>query len=197
MEKVREKEIVNYKKADTRLYREEVLPYVNDLARLACYITGNSHDGDDLLQETLLSAYRSFHTYRPETNCRAWLMTIMRNQFVDQARRNKRQGYPVVMQPDQVNRLSPQYESPRQISDPEKTVSGRLIMESLRKLIGKLPAAFRRVFVLRFLKHFSYREIARIMECPMGTVRSRIFRARNMFKSMVKQDRAIPLLDYH
>ena len=191
MANVEEEDAIN-----EELYRDEVLPHMADLTRLAAHMTGDVHDGNDLVQETLLSAYRSFHTYRQGTNCRAWLMTIMRNQFIDQIRRVKRQGYPVILRPEDVGRMAALFERAGSIADPETTVSSRLVMDSLRKLIRKLPAEFRKVFVLRFLKHFSYQEIARTMECPLGTVRSRVYRVRAMVKAMVREDSAIPSLAY-
>lgn len=162
----------------TAAYETEVLPHLDVLYRVARRMTGNAADAEDLVQETLLKALRGWDGFRPGSNARAWLLTILRNAFINGYRRRKRE--PIAMDIDTADRHSILREVAE--SDPEGTFFTKLVDETVLKAVEALPEEFREALVLSDLEGMAYAEIAQVLEVPVGTVKSRLFRARRLLQ---------------
>ena len=143
----------------------EALPHVRLLYGTAFRVTGNAHDAEDLVQETLLRAYRAFDRYTPGTNIRAWLYTILRHVRTDAYRRGGRSPQTVELTDD----------GPPVAPTQEALFSGA---EDIARALEKVPETFRIAMLLRDVLDFTYDEIAKILDIPIGTVMSRIHRGR-------------------
>lgn len=156
-------------------FRAEAMVHLDALFGLALRLTGGDDArAQDLVQETVLKAYRAWDEFEPGTNCRAWLMTILRNTFINEFRRARRRPSPVDY--DEVAERSV-FGSLRD-EDPEGRFFDRLIDDEVIAAIDQLPEEFRVPVVLSDLEGLSYREVSEIMGIPVGTVKSRLFRAR-------------------
>lgn len=129
---------------------------------------------EDLTQETMLKAYRAWNQYQEGTNARAWLLTILRHAFINEYRRNRRQGPKV-----DVNEIEPYtvFEDVQE-TDPEGRFFDQIIDAEVLKAIDSLGDEFRETVVLSDVEGLSYAEIAQITGVPVGTVKSRLFRGR-------------------
>src|SRR5690606_1889446 len=141
---------------------------------------GRDSDADDLVQETFLRAYRSWHTYRPGSDCRSWLFAICRNQFL---RTIGSRGYALEVpasQPDaDVEALAPTDAFGASAGkDPERDFFDSFVDEEVLRTVDRLPRAFREVVLLSDLEGLSYQEISEVLAVPVGTVKSRLFRGR-------------------
>ena len=151
-------------------FEEEVLPQLRALFGMAYRLTGNAHDAEDLVQETMLRAHRSFHRYRRGTNARAWLFTILNRLRTDALRRRGRRPETVELTDDGPP-VAPTHEA--------ALTSGH---EEVTRALEALPETFRAAVVLRDIEEYSYAEIARVLEVPVGTVMSRIHRGRALLR---------------
>jgi RNA polymerase sigma-70 factor (ECF subfamily) len=159
-------------------FEEEALPMLPGLYRAALRLTRNPADAEDLVQEAYLRAYRSFHQFTPGTNLKAWLYRILTNQFINTYRKKQREPQTV---PDEevedwylYNRLA--REAPD--SSAEAVVLESMPDEDVRAALEALPETYRAAVLLADVEGFSYKEIAEILEIPMGTVMSRLHRGR-------------------
>lgn len=155
-------------------FEREALVHLDTLYSVALRLTGSPADAEDLVQDALSKAYRSWDKYELGTNCRAWLITILRNTFINQFRKKSRQPNPV--QFDAVEDFSV-FESVRE-EDPEGSFFHRIVDEEVKRAIQELPEEFRTPVVLSDVEGLSYQEIAEILDVPVGTVKSRLFRGR-------------------
>jgi RNA polymerase sigma-70 factor (ECF subfamily) len=155
-------------------FESEALVHLDTLYSVALRLTGNASDAEDLVQDTVTKAYRAWDNYETGTNCRAWLVTIMRNTFINQFRRRSKQPSPV--QFDAVEDISV-FEQV-QDRDPEGSFFHTIVDEEVKRAIQELPEEFRMPVVLSDVEGLSYAEIAEILELPVGTVKSRLFRGR-------------------
>lgn len=155
-------------------FEREALVHLDTLYNVALRLCGNASDAEDLVQDTVTKAYRAWDKYEPGTNCRAWLVTIMRNTFINQFRRESRRPSSV------------QFESVEDISvfevvkdrDPEGSFFHDIVDDEVTRAIQDLPEEFRIPVVLSDVEGMSYAEIAEVLSLPMGTVKSRLFRGR-------------------
>jgi RNA polymerase sigma-70 factor, ECF subfamily len=163
---------------DTTDFETETLPHLDTLYRVALRLTGEQAQAEDLVQETMLKAFRARAQYRPGSNARAWLLTILRNTFINEYRRRKRE--PVAVDPEA---LEP-YAIYRAVedADPEGTFFSRIVDERVLAAIDALPAEFGEVVVLSDLEGMSYAEVAESLGIPIGTVKSRLFRGRRQLQ---------------
>ncbi|MDX1579852.1 MAG: sigma-70 family RNA polymerase sigma factor [Gemmatimonadota bacterium] len=161
-------------------FEDEALVHVDALYGLGLRLTGgDAARSEDLVQEALLKAYRAWDDFKLGTNCRAWLMTILRNTFINQFRSRQRRGQPVEY--DEVADRAVFAEVAD--VDPEGRFFERLIDEEVIAAVDSLPDEFRIPVVLSDLEGLSYQEIAEIMDVPVGTVKSRLFRARKRLQA--------------
>lgn len=162
----------------TRTFDEEALPHLDALYRVALRLTGDPSRAEDLVQDTMLKAYRSWRQYRPGTNAKGWLLTILRNTFINDYRRRKLE--PVAMDLETAEPLA----IPRDVADadPEGAFFARIVDAKVIEAIDALPTEFREVLVLSDMEGLSYAEIAEALQVPVGTVKSRLFRARRQLQ---------------
>jgi RNA polymerase sigma-70 factor, ECF subfamily len=150
-------------------FEAEALPHLRSLYGTAFRMTRNAHDAEDLVQETFLRAYRAFDKYTPGSNIRAWLYTILHRARTDAFRRSRRSPRTVELSD----------EGPAVPPPQDALAQGG---EDLARALEALPDVFRDAVVLRDVEDFSYQEIARILDVPIGTVMSRIHRGRALLR---------------
>lgn len=170
-------------------FAEEALPWLDAVYRLSLRLTrGDPDASEDLVQETFLRAHRFWHTYERGTNARSWLFTICRNTFLNQkdlarARRER----PAADFDADVEALSAVPVLGEPPIDPESHFFGRLIDEEVVRAIDELPEEYRETLVLSDLGDLTYAEVAGVLGVPIGTVRSRLFRARRMLQDRLRE----------
>jgi RNA polymerase sigma factor (sigma-70 family) len=152
-----------------------VMPYLDDAYGLARWVTGNSADADDVVQEACLRALRGISGFSGG-NSRAWVLTIVRNAAYDWLRKNRSPKIVHVEDLEAVERMAD--DAATAGDNPEAALIARADEEALQAAIASLPAAFRDTMVLRDVQGLDYREIAEITGVPIGTVMSRLARAR-------------------
>jgi RNA polymerase sigma-70 factor (ECF subfamily) len=162
-------------------FEEEALALSDQVYRVARHLAGSREDADELVQETYARAFRSWRSYTPGTNLRAWLLRILTNLNIDRGRRQQRTP---PMQGLEANdyflydRLS---ESDGGLSDEDKVVE-RLSQDDIVSALSAVPHDFRDVIVLVDIGDFSYQDAAQILDIPIGTVMSRLHRGRRILK---------------
>ncbi len=165
-----------------------VLPLRDELRRAALRLTQSVENAEDLVQETLLHAFRGFHQFRSGTNLKAWLMRILFNLFVSHYRHQQR-TVPTVSLEGLLEELELSDESTDLLLDetvsPEEVVLSRIMDEEVEQALQQLPDRFRQVVVLCDLEGLSYAEAAEALGIPVGTVRSRLSRAREMLRQLL------------
>ncbi|MCC6624371.1 MAG: sigma-70 family RNA polymerase sigma factor [Deltaproteobacteria bacterium] len=165
-------------------FEREALPHMATLFNAALYMTRNPSHAEDLVQETLLKAFRFWHRYEQGTNCKAWLFRILTNTFINRNRKK-------VHLHESIEGSEREYsagmlgEGNHFYDTPEMDYLGKLFPEHVQKAVESLPENFRIPVILADLHDFSYKEIADIMECPVGTVMSRLFRGRKRLQEML------------
>ncbi len=151
---------------------------------MAYRMTGNRDDAEDLRQEAYLRAYRSFDRYNRALPFENWFFRILSNLFIDGLRRKPQQAPLSLDQP--INEGSGNddlaYEIPDAAADPEHLVLQHLMSEPLQEALARLPKCFRTAVILCDIKEMTYEEIARTMNCSIGTIRSRIHRGRKLLR---------------
>ncbi len=164
-----------------RRFRDAALPHLDDVFTLARYLMRNAADAEDAVQECYLRALRHFDSYRGPA-MKPWLLAILKNVCVAEFARRSRQPVPAErVGDDAVNEELPMWQE-RQAS-PEAALLRRFDDATIRRLVGALPQPFRETIVLREINGLSYREIADIVGAPVGTVMSRLARARAMLRT--------------
>ncbi len=167
------------------LFEREFMPYIDALYNFAYRLTLDEDDANDLVQETYLKAYRFFASYEPGTNAKAWLFRILKNSFINEFRKKSKQPAKVDYQD-----VETYYNS----DDVDESITTDLRIESVQDMIGDevatalnaLAVDFRTVIILCDLEGFTYEEMAKILNIPIGTVRSRLHRARNLLKEKLR-----------
>ena len=163
-----------------RRFREAALPYLDDAYTLARYLLRNADDAEDAVQECYLRAYRHFDSYRGPA-MKPWLFAILRNVCrAEYARRAATPTSAIEDVPESAEQAPLWHEAGE---TPEAQLQRRWDSETIRRLVAALAEPFRETFVLREIQNLSYREIAEVAEVPVGTVMSRLARARAMLRS--------------
>jgi RNA polymerase sigma-70 factor (ECF subfamily) len=162
-------------------FEQEAIPHMDILYNYALRMTANPDDAHDLVQETYLKAYRFWDKYEKGTNIRAWLFRIMKNSYINRYRKETKE--PETIDYDNIQNFynSIRYES----SDPndlQEKIFGGLLEDDVARAIESLPEDFRTVVILCDIEGLTYEEIAEFVDCPIGTVRSRLHRGRKMLR---------------
>ncbi len=160
-------------------FEREALVHLDALYRVALRLTGNAADADDLVQETMLKAYRAWHQYEQGTNAKGWLLTILRHAFINEYRRRTR--HPETVDLDAIEPFAV-FED-LQEEDPQGRFFDQIVDDEVLRAIDELPEQFREAIVLSDVEGMSYEEVARILSVPIGTVKSRLFRARRLLQA--------------
>lgn len=159
----------------------EAMPHMNLLHNYAYKMTFNQLDADDLLQETFLRAFRFFHKFEKGTNCKAWLFRIMKNLFINRYRKNQKE--PGKVDYGEIENFFDSIRSEKmESSDLQQKVFSNLLDDDVTKALNSLQDDFKTVVILCDLEGLSYEEIADFVQCPIGTVRSRLHRGRKMLQ---------------
>jgi len=167
------------------LFDKEFLPHADALYNFAYHLTYDIDDANDLVQDTFLKGWRFINSYQEGTNAKAWLFKILKNTFINEYRKKKLRpsevdyedfiAYQEADEATQVGNL-----------DLRQEIFQNLLSDEMIKSINELPVDFRTIILLCDIEEFSYEEIAKIIDIPIGTVRSRLFRARNMLKDKLR-----------
>ena len=172
--------IVDNDPEQTRRFRELALPYLDDVYTLARYLLRDAADADDAVQECYLRAFRHFDSYRGPA-MKPWLFAILRNVCrAEYARRATTPTSTIDEVPESAEQTPLWHEAEE---TPEAQLVRRWDADTIRRLVAALAEPFREAFVLREIQNLSYREIAEVAEVPVGTVMSRLARARAMLRS--------------
>ena len=152
-------------------FEETVLPCLNAAYNLARWLTHNEHDAQDVVQESYLRALQSFDTFQRGHDARPWLLKIVRNTCYTWLRKNR--PYEVTARFDETDR-----DAPASRLDPETALLAKTNSQAVRNAIEQISLEYREVLIFRELEGLSYKEIAQIVDIPLGTVMSRLSRAR-------------------
>ena len=171
---------VDLSAADKERFQADALPLLDSLYAGALRMTRNPADAEDLVQETMMRAYRSFDRFEAGTNLKAWLFRIMTNAYINTYRKKQRE--PKKVSSDELEEFDLYRElkehDPAWDATPENIVLSNLVDSDIIDAIDELPEQFRMAVVLSDIEGFSYAEMAEIMEVPLGTVMSRLHRGR-------------------
>ncbi len=175
-------------KARSREFEQQVLEHVDMLYAVALRLTRNPADAEDLTQNTFVKALRFHDKFKEGTYIKAWLLTILRNTFINEYRRKTRRPMEV--------ELSGFEAAPESFPDPDVFIETRddslenlleLLDDPVRSALESLPPDFRNAVIMADLQDMSYKEIADIMGCPLGTVMSRLFRGRKLLREALSE----------
>lgn len=165
------------------LFAEWALPHMDYIYTASLYLARNRAEAEDLFQETYLRAYRFFHQFMPGTNCRAWLLTILHNAFKNRYRQQQRAGQTLdfdALTHEYERRLANEGEGEH--ATPETAFFAQLLDSEVETALKALPEEYRITLLLVDVEELTYDEAARVLACPIGTVRSRLSRARRLMQ---------------
>ncbi|HIA03018.1 MAG TPA: sigma-70 family RNA polymerase sigma factor [Myxococcales bacterium] len=174
-----------------RIFEKTTMGYLNELFGTALRLTRNERDAEDLVQDTYLKAFKSFHQYKIGTNCRAWMFRILTNTFINGYRRRVKERD--ILDRKETGRLTNSLlckDSLDRFSNPERRVVKQALSDDVQIALDEIPEEFRMAVILADIRDFSYKEIAEIMDTPIGTVMSRLFRGRRLLRAAL-QDYAV------
>ncbi len=169
-----------------RIFDKEFMPHVDSMYNFAFRLTNDEDDANDLMQDTFMKAFRFINSFQEGTNSKAWLFRILKNSFINDYRKKSKEPSKVDYQ-----EVETVYNS---TEDAEYESTTDLRIEAVQDLIGDevamalngLPVDFRTVIILCDIEGFTYEEMAKILDIPIGTVRSRLHRARNLLKEKLR-----------
>lgn len=163
-----------------------VMPHLEALYGTAVRMTRNPQEADDLLQDACLKAYRFLDKFQRGTNFKAWIFKIQTNVFINRYRKLQRdREVRSEVQTDGHHAHILAQGPTRDALRPEDTILDHLMSEDIQQALEKLPPDFRMAIILSDVEEFSYKEIAEIMDCPVGTVMSRLYRARRQMQRLL------------
>ncbi|MGH7563376.1 MAG: sigma-70 family RNA polymerase sigma factor [Gemmatimonadota bacterium] len=174
--------------------REECLSHLDALYGTALRMTANPQDAEDLVQETFLKAIKNLHRYRDGGSCKAWLFRILTNTYIDRYRKARRSPIPVELDEEGTTGLYDRMvDTPGEAGPPPLDLQGlddflgRFVADEVKQALDGLPEIFRSAIALRDIEGFSYQEIADMLEIPIGTVMSRLFRGRRLLQDALRE----------
>jgi RNA polymerase sigma-70 factor (ECF subfamily) len=162
-------------------FEREMLPHLDSLYNFAIRLTTDPIDAEDLVQDTIVKAFRFFGSYEKGTNAKAWLFRILKNSYINNYRKKSKQ-------PQQVDydEVSTYYETVRSeqsdTTDMEDILYRDMLDDHITRALQRLPEDFRTVVLLCDVEGFTYEEIANMLDVPIGTIRSRLHRGRNLLR---------------
>lgn len=173
--------------ARARRFETEALPHLDALYRTALRLTRNRNDAEDLVQETYLRAYRFWDRYEAGTNCKAWLYKILTNTRINQAVRAGKRPREVDFHEVEAVLAQPEAEGLALPTQGAIDAFADLVEDEVKAALEALPEEFRLALILFVMEGFSYKEIAAILEVPIGTVMSRLYRARKQLQASLQE----------
>jgi RNA polymerase sigma-70 factor (ECF subfamily) len=166
-------------------FEDEALPHLDALYTMAIRLARNPDDANDLLQETVLRAYRFFHQFETGTNCRAWMLTILFNNFRNGYRKYSREQPASSAEEFDRKVEAESLRTDPAGSNPEALVSGHGMEGEVEAALGGLPAEFREAILLVDVEELSYQEVSGVLDIPIGTVKSRVSRGRAILRDVL------------
>ena len=160
-------------------FQRDALVHLDALYNFAVYLTRNPPEAQDLVQETYARAFRFSHRFQPGTHLRAWLFQILRNTFLTFYRLREREA---AVAEDGV----PDWDTPMFHDAPDEDSGAMDVHTDLERAMRRLPEEFRTVLLLAEVEGLPLEEVARVMACPVGTVKSRIFRAKERLRGLLR-----------
>ena len=179
-------ELTQTEKSKQQDFNEEIIPHLDALYNFGLRLTADPNDAEDLVQDTIVKAYRFFSSYEKGTNAKAWLFRILKNSFINNYRKKSKK-------PQQVDydEVATFYETIRaertETSDLEDKMFRELIDDDISNALDEIPEDFRTVVLLCDVEDFTYEEIANMLDVPIGTIRSRLHRGRNLLKAQLTE----------
>ncbi|WP_143959969.1 sigma-70 family RNA polymerase sigma factor [Litoribacter populi] len=172
-------------KEKTNIFDNEFMPHIDSMYNFGYRLTFDEDDAKDLVQDTYLKAYRFINSFEQGTNAKAWLFRILKNSFINEYRKKSKQPAKVDYQ-----EVETYYNS----ESVDHSITSDLRVDAVKDMIGdeisnalnSLAVDFRTVIILCDLEGFTYEEMAKILDIPIGTVRSRLHRARNLLKDKLR-----------
>lgn len=171
---------------DETPFEKEVMPHIHTLFGAALRLTRSNCEAEDLVQETCLKAFRSFAQFEVGTNCKAWLFRILTNTFINKYRRKIKEKEILDTEfRGANNNTSDGFEHFGKGHTPESDLADRFLSDEVLQALERVPIDFRLVVVLSDIYGYSYKEIAKKVEIPIGTVMSRLFRGRRLLQEQL------------
>jgi len=162
-------------------FQEEMIPHLDAIYNFALRLTTDPNDAEDLVQDTIVKAFRFFSSYEKGTNAKAWLFRILKNSYINNYRKKSKQPHQV-----DYDEVSQYYESIRseqsETTDLEDLMYREMLDDDVTRALTQLPEDFRTVVMLCDMEGFTYEEIANMLDVPIGTIRSRLHRGRNLLR---------------
>jgi RNA polymerase sigma-70 factor (ECF subfamily) len=172
-------------------FEQYLQEYLDELFHMALRITRNRIDAEDLVQDTSVRAFRFYHQFEPGSNFRAWIFRILMNTFINSYRSKKRRPTPVVLDDVAFKLKDESAEEEMEarpnawVRDTDPVKPGQYFDDEITRALDQLPDEYRNVVLLCDVQGFSYKEIAQILDRPIGTVMSRLHRGRKILKSLL------------
>ncbi|HIE50351.1 MAG TPA: sigma-70 family RNA polymerase sigma factor [Armatimonadetes bacterium] len=172
---------------EVALFEELVRQYEQQMYRVAYRLTGNHEDAQDLIQDALYEAFRNFDRFEPGTRFDRWLYRIMTNRHIDRVRKQSKVTVLSLDQPQESDDGREQsWELPDEEEDPAEKVIREVLDERIQEALDELPEEYRLAVILADLEDLTYEEVSQVLGCPIGTVRSRLHRGRNLLREKLK-----------
>src|SRR5881398_2298284 len=169
-------------------FERQALAHADALYGAAYRLTRNPRDAEDLVQDSLLRAYRFWNSFEQDSNCKAWLLRIVTNTFINEYQRKKRSREVLdaaSAEQDATDGVLVQA-SANDKQSPAQVLLNNSVSDDVQRALDSLPDDFRTAVILCDMQGLSYKEIAEIMECPVGTVMSRLFRGRKLLAAALR-----------
>jgi len=170
-------------------FERQALVHIDALYGAAYRLTRNARDAEDLVQDSLLRAFRFWDSFEQDSNCKAWLLRIVTNTFINEYQRKKRSREVLdaaTAEQDATDGVLVHAHAGDKQS-PDQALLQQSVSDDVQKALEQLPDDFRTAVILCDMQGLSYKEIAEIMECPVGTVMSRLFRGRKLLAAALRE----------
>lgn len=167
------------------VFNTEFIPHIDSMYNFAFRLTNDEDDANDLVQDTYMKAFRFINSFQQGTNAKAWLFRILKNSFINDYRKKSKQPAKVDYQEVETTYNSESTDSETTTDLRTETVQD-MIGDEVATALNSLPVDFRTVIILCDIEGFTYEEMAKILDIPIGTVRSRLHRARNLLKEKLR-----------
>ena len=169
------------------IFNREFMPHINSMYNFAFRLTMDEDDANDLVQDTYLKAFRFITSFEQGTNAKAWLFRILKNSFINDYRKRSKEPSKVDYQEVEATYNSEEAAEVDHTSDLRVEAVQDMIGDEVATALNSLPIDFRTVIILCDVEGFTYEEMAKILDIPIGTVRSRLHRARNLLKDKLRE----------
>ncbi len=166
-------------------FERDALPFLDQLYGAAMRMTRNPQDAEDLVQESFAKAFASFHQFRPGTNLKAWLYRILTNTFINSYRKKQRQPQQMTEEIEDWQLARAESHTSSGLKSAEAQALEHLPDSDVKDALQRIPDDFRMAVYLADVEGFAYKEIAEIMDTPVGTVMSRLHRGRRMLRDLL------------